>query len=250
MRSRCRQNGATLITVVAVVGSLLRSAVGSPLDVKISAEVISDLELMPMPLAPPPCVHNVSVGLVGDRIFSPRYIRADVGDIVRFRFADGNHTVTESTFLAPCSPRGAFDTNFFYASNEPQEEDTMTILVDTSNPRWFFCKQTFPSSHCHSGMVFAINPGTHWIEFAARARSYNSSTVARTGTLRGLSEPTLETGYGGAKSATAVHPVSTYTVKYNLTSVETTVTRTVDHHLNWSTQTITSLITTTFSFSR
>jgi plastocyanin len=38
--------------------------------------------------------------------FNPNSVTAAVGDIVQFQFSNGNHTATQSTLEAPCTPLG------------------------------------------------------------------------------------------------------------------------------------------------
>ena len=244
----------TIISILAAFSFLLSPTFGSPLDVKVTAEIASDSGPPPLSVHRPvlqPRIHNVSVGPSGDHRFILRYVQADIGDMIRFSFSEGNHTVTESTFMSPCSPGGAFDTNFFHGSSKVRERSEMTIVVDTSNPRWFFCRQEIPTSHCQSGMVFAINPGPHWIDFAARARNRNTTEIgphseisrlplaSGKSTRTGRTHPTIGSG-----------PESTSTVVEDLTRTRTVATTTISRHLRWSTQTITSMITTTFSVSQ
>jgi plastocyanin len=48
-------------------------------------------------------IHTVAVGS-GGLVFSPDTITAAAGDQVQFVFSGLNHTVTQSTFNAPCNP--------------------------------------------------------------------------------------------------------------------------------------------------
>lgn len=54
-----------------------------------------------------PAVHTVTVGGTGILAFNPTRVDAAIGDIVSFVFKAKNHTVTQSTFAAPCSKVGA-----------------------------------------------------------------------------------------------------------------------------------------------
>jgi plastocyanin len=55
--------------------------------------------------------HTVQVGPRGAFVFDPPEVAAARGDIIRFLFVSGNHTVTQSTLEQPCVPNG-FDTGF------------------------------------------------------------------------------------------------------------------------------------------
>lgn len=46
--------------------------------------------------------HSIQVGPSGKLIYSPSNISASIGDTVEFFFNPKNHTVTQSSFAAPC----------------------------------------------------------------------------------------------------------------------------------------------------
>jgi plastocyanin len=46
--------------------------------------------------------HKVTVGGPGQLVYNPSNITAQVGDTVTFQFMQKNHTVTASSFAAPC----------------------------------------------------------------------------------------------------------------------------------------------------
>ncbi|KAG9121707.1 hypothetical protein FRC07_002240 [Ceratobasidium sp. 392] len=108
--------------------------------------------------------HNVTVGgyYHGNHDlklrYSPQYVHAKPGDIVRFEFHQVNHTATESTFTHPCSarPNGTWDTGYVYVpKNQTTDWPTYDYHVTDKKPHWFYCRQ---DRHCRRGMVFAINP--------------------------------------------------------------------------------------------
>lgn len=107
-------------------------------------------------------VFNVSVGENEQLAFNPPCISGAVaGDQVVFKFISKNHTVTQSTFGSPCTKENttAFDSGFNPANATSQPTFTITLNAQTASvPQWFYCKQKIPVSHCHKGMVFAINP--------------------------------------------------------------------------------------------
>lgn len=86
---------------------------------------------------------------------------ADVGDMVQFQFAAGNHTVTQSTFDAPCQPiamNNASVTGVYSGFVPVAKEDAMTaaytITINSTTPLWMYCSQ---GKHCQNGMVMVIN---------------------------------------------------------------------------------------------
>jgi plastocyanin len=99
--------------------------------------------------------HTVTVGN-GSLAFNPSSINASMGDTVSFVFYPKNHTVTQSTFAAPCQPmpNGA-DSSFQPVAANATAAPSFSITVNATTPQWFFCRQT---GHCEQGMVFAINP--------------------------------------------------------------------------------------------
>ncbi|KAI5480108.1 hypothetical protein MNV49_001768 [Pseudohyphozyma bogoriensis] len=82
--------------------------------------------------------HAVSVGS-GGLSFSPTTVTASAGDTIVFTFEGAGHSVTQSTFAAPCS----------------HSVDASGAANDASQPVWLYCRQV---THCQSGMVMAINP--------------------------------------------------------------------------------------------
>ncbi|KAI1745364.1 Cupredoxin [Xylaria scruposa] len=101
--------------------------------------------------------HTVQVGGSAGLAYSPPEVKAAVGDMVVFTFMSTNHTVTQSTFAAPCDPMaGGMDSGF-----QPNKDNAVVpapqvaMQVMTTEPIWFYCKQT---GHCGKGMVFSINP--------------------------------------------------------------------------------------------
>jgi plastocyanin len=157
----------------------------------------------------------VTVG-EGGLIYNPSSINAAPGDTVSFTFFPKNHTVTQSSFTAPCEPlAGGIDSNFqpvaANASNVPQ----FSITVNATTPLWFFCRQV---NHCETGMVFAINPTANktFAQFQATANASNSAN----GSPPSSSSNTTGSGSGsgsGSSSGTAAGSAasSTSTSKSN-----------------------------------
>ncbi|KAF7314465.1 hypothetical protein MKEN_00919300 [Mycena kentingensis (nom. inval.)] len=93
--------------------------------------------------------------------FMPNSLTAANGSVITFTFSGipGNHSVTQSTFAAPCSPfQGGFDSGWveILANSTTLPEWQLTITNDQV-PIWFYCKQKLPVVHCNSGMLGAIN---------------------------------------------------------------------------------------------
>lgn len=79
---------------------------------------------------------------------------------MQFQFAPKNHTVTQSTFDAPCQPislhtnqTGVFS-GFMPVGATDATIPTYTIMVNNTTPMWLYCSQ---AKHCQAGMVMVIN---------------------------------------------------------------------------------------------
>ncbi|OBT89527.1 hypothetical protein VE02_01102 [Pseudogymnoascus sp. 03VT05] len=109
-------------------------------------------------------VHVVWVsGKTNTLTFSPNNLVADVGDMIQFQFGVGNHTVTQSTFDAPCLPMGAgtnitaISTGFMPVAADATTAPLYTIPIVDKTPIWLYCAQ---GKHCQNGMVMVINENT------------------------------------------------------------------------------------------
>jgi len=102
--------------------------------------------------------HTVVVGGPDGLIYQPEQLHeVAVGDMIIFEFLAENHTVTQSTFDAPCEAmEGGMD-----SGHQPNPDNSVVpapqvaMQVTTSDPLWFYCKT---GNHCGSGMVFSVNP--------------------------------------------------------------------------------------------
>src|SRR5260370_1019966 len=64
--------------------------------------------------------------------------------------------VTQSSFDHPCTKLShGFDSGFEPINPNHPVDKTISVKVWTTEPLWFYCRQT---GHCSKGMVFAINP--------------------------------------------------------------------------------------------
>ncbi|KAJ7076128.1 Cupredoxin [Mycena crocata] len=115
------------------------------------------MALLPAAFAQNGNIFDVSVGPGGATLYDPPFITAQTGDFVRFTFNPKNHTVTQSSFDAPCVPlKDGASSGFQSVSNVSAFLPTWQFqIADASKPTWFHCEQT---GHCGKGMVFAINP--------------------------------------------------------------------------------------------
>lgn len=99
----------------------------------------------------------------GGMKFSPEKVVAEAGDMIQFQFIGGNHTVTQSTFAAPCTPISMSNTGVqgFHSGFQPADASsaqgmtsTFSVLVNDTKPMWAYCAQ---GKHCENGMVMVIN---------------------------------------------------------------------------------------------
>jgi len=107
--------------------------------------------------------HEVTVGAGGQLAFNPEAISANPGDTVTFVFNPKNHTVTQSSLAAPCTPLdGGVSSGFMpVPANQTDNFPTFTISVNDTKPIWVHCEQAAntAASHCGHGMIFAVNCG-------------------------------------------------------------------------------------------
>jgi len=138
------------------------------------------------PSTPPDCPPQDYRIIVGGATltFQPPNITAKPGDTITFEFQQKNHSVTQSSFSAPCQKLAlssggkqiGFDSGLYVIFphiisciahahvginliSMPVAPDattfpTFTIQVNDTAPIWVYCRQT---GHCGQGMVFAAN---------------------------------------------------------------------------------------------
>jgi len=154
---------------------------------------------------------TVQVGASSQLAFSPTNVTAAVGDTISFVFNSKNHTVTQSTFTAPCQPMsGGVDSGFQPVAAGATNVPSFTITVNATTPLWFFCHQT---GHCEQGMVFAVNPTANksFETFQATAKASSADgTPPSSSNSTGSGSSSSSTG-----SATGSAPSSTSSSKSN-----------------------------------
>ncbi|KAF8743637.1 hypothetical protein AX14_001695 [Amanita brunnescens Koide BX004] len=169
-------------------------------------------------------VHTVIVGQNSTLTFNPPSIQAVAGDTVAFTFVSKNHSATQSTFTSPCARApGGVDSGFQFIPPNSTTAAQWSITLDAASvasPLWFYCAQTNPESHCHTGMVFAINPTANktFAQFqnnainAGNTSSSSTGTSSTTGTASSTGSPAGAGAgtYGSGTTTTAVNsPTST-----------------------------------------
>jgi len=128
---------------------------------------------------------NVDVAFQKTFVFHPANITAPKGTSVTFWFPNSPlaHSVTQSSFAAPCTHLDAANGSGagFDSGLQKAKQFTITITDDTK-PIWFHCKM---ATHCGQGMVGSINApstGNTFDNFKAAALQIGSSEPAETDT--------------------------------------------------------------------
>ncbi|EXJ72779.1 uncharacterized protein A1O5_03926, partial [Cladophialophora psammophila CBS 110553] len=102
--------------------------------------------------------HVVHVGANSSFAFQPSAVAAEVGDTVKFIFRAFNHTLRESSLESPCTPlEEGFNSGFNQYNPTDARGLAVSFSVNSPGPRYFYCEQMLPISHCEVGMVFALN---------------------------------------------------------------------------------------------
>jgi plastocyanin len=152
--------------------------------------------------------HKIIVGGPNILTYSPSNITAAIGDTITFEFHQKNHTVTQSSFDAPCralaststTSQVGFDSGFMaVADSVTTGFPTFTITVNDTTPIWAYCRQV---NHCGQGMVFAVNAvesgPKNFAAFQALAKQLNGTTTPSTPASDALGAGSfLYTSYAG-----------------------------------------------------
>jgi plastocyanin len=87
---------------------------------------------------------NFQVQVGGSALeFQPNMVMANPGDTVSFVFLPKNHTVTQSSFAAPCKfLAGGVDSGFQPVAANAAQVPSFTVTVNSTAPLWFYCRQT------------------------------------------------------------------------------------------------------------
>jgi len=150
-------------------------------------------------------VQTVTVGANGGFTFSPNSITADVGSQIVFQFSSDGHSVTQSTWEAPCQPINdtSLNSGFVSAGTGPTD-NVFVVTVNDTNPIWFYCAQI---GHCQAGMVGVINPpatgdtlGTY-VAVAAKAGTSTQPPTVQGGVIEAANK--VASGASGSASGSA-----------------------------------------------
>ncbi|MCJ1291722.1 hypothetical protein MMC34_003267 [Xylographa carneopallida] len=146
-------------------------------------------------------IYDVTVGANAQLVFSPNIVTAGVGDKVNFHFFPKNHSVSQSTFGAPCVPSTSFAIFSGFQPTTSENADVFTITVNDTKPIWIYCAQ---GTHCESGMAMVINqpasPNTlaNYLIAAKNAKTITPSTVGG-----GVFSENLSSGAGSISASSS-----------------------------------------------
>jgi len=122
----------------------------------------------------------------GNLSFTPSRVTAAPRDTIKFIFHVKNHTVTQSSFAAPCMPltdkttgtKIGFDSGFFPVAADATDFPTWSLTINDTAPIWAYCRQ---ANHCGVGMVFAVNSDEtsqrNFTSFQSLAKTLNGTTT-------------------------------------------------------------------------
>lgn len=111
----------------------------------------------------PISVNKVIPVIVGGdkQAFTPNLVEAEIGDVLQFQFAAGNHSVTQSTEGNPCQPildgAGAstsIHSGFMSFDSKNADVPTFNVPIRDSSPMFFYSAH---DRQCQQGIVMAVN---------------------------------------------------------------------------------------------
>ncbi|KAG0648011.1 putative GPI-anchored cupredoxin [Hyphodiscus hymeniophilus] len=158
-------------------------------------------------------VQTIAVGANNGFAFTPNSLTAAVGSSIEFNFNPPEHSVVEGSFASPCVPA---NNSAFYSGGQTSSSTAFTIVVNSTDPIWFFCG--FPG-HCGLGMVGVINPpsdGSQTVaQFAAAAAKVQSPPTITlpvqggiVGPVKAVSAPSSSSSAASSASAASASPTT------------------------------------------
>jgi len=180
-----------MLTVALVVSLLPTLAVAqgygapNPTPTSAATPTATSAAVVAIPSAPADTAGhlNVDVFFQGQFVFHPANLTAPNGTLVTFWFPNAgvDHSVTQSSFAAPCTYLAATSNSSAGFDSGLQSAKSFTInITDNTKPIWYHCKK---STHCGMGMVGSINApatGNTFDKFVAAAKAIGGSEVAET----------------------------------------------------------------------
>ncbi|KAF5387058.1 hypothetical protein D9615_001795 [Tricholomella constricta] len=170
---------ATALIVSLLPALAAAQGYGAP-DPKPTSSAAAGAAAVPSAPADTPGHMNIDVAFQSQFVFHPANITAPNGTLVTFWFPNSglDHSVTQSSFAAPCTYLAATDNSSAGFDSALQSAKSFTInITDDTKPIWYHCKQ---AGHCGMGMVGSINApatGNTFDNFKAAALKIGPSEV-------------------------------------------------------------------------
>ncbi|KAK4943393.1 hypothetical protein LTR10_017067 [Elasticomyces elasticus] len=148
----------------------------------------------------------------GSLSYFPNNIEAPVGSMVQFQFHVKNHTVSESSFAAPCEKIASnltsvthpgLHSGFVPVSANGTFTPVYNVLINDTKPIWVYCGQT---NHCQKGMAMVINQNS---SSPNTIEKYISNAMALALTPTAATQATTATATVVAASVATVATVAT-----------------------------------------
>jgi hypothetical protein len=110
--------------------------------------------------------------------FVPNVLSAAVGDVIQFQFSNGNHTVTQSSADAACSPlTGGVHSGHIPFVDGQTDVGVFNLPITSAETMFLYCA-TGP--HCQEGQVMVLNPYVVPL-FHVLSPSYSSFYTGKSG---------------------------------------------------------------------
>ncbi|BFZ61894.1 hypothetical protein YB2330_002972 [Saitoella coloradoensis] len=132
---------------------------------------------------------TILVGGDAGLVYTPSSVMAAPGTTLLFQFLTKNHTLSQSTFAAPCSLGAGMVDSGFRPYNGTGAPSTFAYVVQSTEPTWWYCKQ---KGHCGMGMVFAVNPTAE-----KTFEQFKMNAMAQQGASMSMSMSTSAAAMGG-----------------------------------------------------
>ncbi|KLU85806.1 hypothetical protein MAPG_04826 [Magnaporthiopsis poae ATCC 64411] len=126
-------------------------------------------------------------------LFMPNMMLAAVGDVIQFQFAEGNHTVTQSTETEACQPMQKTVPTAVHSGHIPFKAGqttvgTFNVPITDTKPMFLYCA-TGP--HCQLGQVMIINPSNtaqvvNYAKLSAQAKANVDGGAASGGSVASI----------------------------------------------------------------
>ncbi|KAF4983283.1 hypothetical protein FZEAL_1268 [Fusarium zealandicum] len=145
---------AALSTTAWAAGAEMRPTV-EPFIQTVTVQPTPTLEEATTSSASEAATHTVNVGATGHK-FTPAEVKAEVGDVIEWRFYPDAHWIIRGDFEQPCIPYEYFDLDRKGFSSGTQKGPRFRVQVNDTDPIFFYCGA--PSSCQKYHMMGVVNP--------------------------------------------------------------------------------------------